>query len=252
LQPPTSNLPSFEDLNRLAECGALDELIARANAALPAAEGEARLELYHYLSWAWFELGDFRRALADAQRADDPLDEAKAQFHLWQFEESARALADCGEEAEAHWYRALVAEFTGGNPHSPRQAAIRLEPEIYFAPTPLGPEQVDRVVGGIFEKVPAEFQWALQETVVRVLPIPAPHADVDPLSLGLYIGHDIASRSHDDAARLPPRIEVYQRNIERIARSVEEATEELRVTVYHELAHHLGFDEEGVEGLGLA
>ena len=41
-------------------------------------------------------------ALLRARAADDPLDEARD------------SLADRGEEAEAFWYRSLVAEFTGG------------------------------------------------------------------------------------------------------------------------------------------
>ncbi|MHC4938445.1 MAG: metallopeptidase family protein [Planctomycetota bacterium] len=242
----------FEELDRLAERGALPELIATATAALPTAEGEVRLELHHYLSWAWFELGDFRRALAEAQNADDPLDEAKALFHLWEFEAAAHALAECGDEAEAHWYRALVAEFTGSNPHGSREAAIRLAPDRYHPPTPLANEELERIIESILDDVPPELAWAVEETTVHTLPLPSPHPDVDPLCLGLYIGHDIATRSHADGARLPPRIEIYQRNIERIARDPEEAREELRITLFHEIAHHLGFDEDGVDGLGLA
>jgi len=100
--------------------------------------------------------------------------------------------------------------------------------------------------------VPPEFAPHLQETVVRVLPLPAPHPDIDPLSLGLYVGHDIAHRSHEDGVRLPPRIEIYKSNIERIARDEDEAADELRTTLLHEMAHHIGFDEDGVAGLGLA
>jgi len=242
----------LDDLYRLAELGALDELIARATAALPKADADDRLELHHYLSWAWFELGELERALEHARLADDPLDEAKALFHLWRFDDARRALADCGDDAEAHWYRSLVDEFTGRDPRAARDAAIRLEPAQYHRPTRLSAGAVDRIVEGILREVPPEFDRILQETVVRVLPLPAPHPDVDPLSLGLYVGHDIASRSHEDGVRLPPRIEIYQRNIERIARDEEEAAEELRTTLFHEIAHHFGFDEEGVEGLGLA
>jgi len=242
----------FEELDSLAERGALDELVARVHALLPKASAAERLELHHYLSWAWFELGDPDRALREARLADDPLDEAKALFHLWRFDEAGRALAQCGDEAEAHWYRALVAEFTGGDPRRHRAAAIRGEPSQYHEPTALSDAAVDRVLQAVLAELPAEFAPLVRETAVSVLPLPEPHPDVDPLSLGLYVGQDIGNRSHDDGVRYPPRIEIYQRNVERIARNEHEAKEELRITLQHELAHHFGFDEDGVADLGLA
>ena len=53
------------------------------------------------------------------------------------------------------------------------------------------------------------------------------------------------------ARQLPDRVVVFQRSIERIATDREHLAEELRVTVLHEIGHHFGFDEDGVDAMGL-
>jgi predicted Zn-dependent protease with MMP-like domain len=51
---------------------------------------------------------------------------------------------------------------------------------------------------------------------------------------------------------LPPTIFLFQRNLERYAEDEVRLIEEIRTTLYHELGHALGFDEDGVEDMGLA
>ena len=43
-----------------------------------------------------------------------------------------------------------------------------------------------------------------------------------------------------------------QRNLERFAVDEEELVEQVRITLFHELGHYLGFDEEGLDAIGLA
>ncbi|MCA8954949.1 MAG: metallopeptidase family protein, partial [Planctomycetes bacterium] len=69
-----------------------------------------------------------------------------------------------------------------------------------------------------------------------------------PDSLGVYVGVSVEGQS---ARQLPDRVVVFQRNIERIATDREHLAEELRVTVLHEIGHHFGFDEDGVDAMGL-
>jgi predicted Zn-dependent protease with MMP-like domain len=45
---------------------------------------------------------------------------------------------------------------------------------------------------------------------------------------------------------------LFQKNLERAAASREELEEEIRITVLHEIGHHLGWDEEELEARGLA
>jgi predicted Zn-dependent protease with MMP-like domain len=50
----------------------------------------------------------------------------------------------------------------------------------------------------------------------------------------------------------PDRITVFQGPLERAFRTRAEMREQVRVTVLHELAHHLGFEEDQLERMGLA
>jgi predicted Zn-dependent protease with MMP-like domain len=195
-------------------------------------------------------------ALEAAREAKDALLEAEACFVLWRFDEADRALvrfvpADDADEAQAEWTRGLLAEFRGRDPAWHFRRAAKLAPEAYTLPVRLSDEEIDDVVESALRSLPGPVRDAVAGAVVEVRDLPEPHPDVDPLSLGLYTGANLLERSVDDGARLPARIEVYRKNVERFARDRDEAVEELRITLLHEIGHHLGYDEEGLERLGL-
>ena len=76
-------------------------------------------------------------------------------------------------------------------------------------------------------------------------------ASTPPELLGLFVGAPNTEASADENAELPPRIFLFQRNLERAAKDRAALREEIRVTLYHEIGHLLGFDEEGVAEMGL-
>jgi predicted Zn-dependent protease with MMP-like domain len=51
---------------------------------------------------------------------------------------------------------------------------------------------------------------------------------------------------------VPDRISVYRGPLLRAFGDGPELDEQIRITVLHELGHHLGFDEDGLERMGLA
>lgn len=63
--------------------------------------------------------------------------------------------------------------------------------------------------------------------------------------LGLYEGVPKSKRGVGYANVLPDKITIFQKNIERIAQNNEDVTKIIRRTIYHEIAHHFGFDEKG-------
>jgi len=203
----------------------------------------------------WDE-GAYEELVEAAREEGHDLLEGMALFHLWRFDEAERALArfepdDDDDEADREWYMGLLAEFRERDPGRHFRRAVRLCPERYPEPVRLSDAEIDAVVEEALAALPAEIAEAASDAVISVAPLPAAHPDVDPLVLGLYTGSDHLSRSVDEAVRMPARIEVFRKNIERVAADREEAIEELRITLEHELAHHLGFDEEDMERLGL-
>ncbi len=67
---------------------------------------------------------------------------------------------------------------------------------------------------------------------------------------GLYEGTPLTQRG-GYAFALPDQITIFRRPLEDACDSDEELAEEIRITVLHELAHHLGFEEDRIGELGL-
>ncbi|MCK6460535.1 MAG: metallopeptidase family protein [Planctomycetes bacterium] len=242
----------FDRLDELADEGEIEAVEAEA---LKAIRGEKDpRDLWRYVAWARLELDRLDDALKAARSGEDPLLEGKALFHLWRFKEAEAALSrvhgGAEDEAEAEWYRGVLEEFEGGDGRSRFRRAARLAPRLFEEPVRLTDAEIDEVVRKAKGDLPAAVAHAVEETTIEVLPLPKPDPDVDPLTLGLYIGKGLLERSVDDALNLPPRIELYRRNIERIARDREEAIDELRITLLHEIGHHVGMDEEQIEDAG--
>lgn len=68
---------------------------------------------------------------------------------------------------------------------------------------------------------------------------------------GLYEGVPLIERGSGYSLVLPDKITIFRGPLERTYRSPRAIEREVRVTVMHELAHHLGFDEARIEGMGL-
>ena len=136
--------------------------------------------------------------------------------------------------------------------------AARIDPENAPVPPRLSPEAFEDVVRDAVEQLPDAFQEAFETMAVIIDPVPDPdlaagaEIDTPPDLLGLFVGLSMLERSVTDPGDLPPTIYLFQRNIERLCRDREEIREEIRVTLYHELGHALGLDEEGLEEMGLS
>src|SRR3990172_5754155 len=98
--------------------------------------------------------------------------------------------------------------------------------------------------------IPPAFEPYLENICIDVEPIPDAAACVeggleDPRDLlGLYHGVPLTERSVEDHGRLPDRIVLYQRNIEQMGRTRRGIIREIRKTVFHEIGHHFGLDED--------
>ena len=99
--------------------------------------------------------------------------------------------------------------------------------------------------GPYLENVVIEVQLRPDERVLRRAEI----GDGRSL-LGIYIGRPLTEKSVEAVAAMPDRIILFQRNLERACRTRRQLVAEIRKTVYHEIGHHFGLDEDDLEALG--
>ncbi len=120
----------------------------------------------------------------------------------------------------------------------------------------LGPEEFSQVVREALADLPSALETYMENVCVDVEDLPDAEACAagesdDPRDLlGLYIGVPLTERSVEDGPHLPDRIVLYQRNLESLCRSRKQLIREIRKTVFHEVGHHFGLDEDELADLG--
>ena len=127
----------------------------------------------------------------------------------------------------------------------------RFERIVVRALDGLAPEVVAMLdnVEIIVEDEPAAEQLALGRGYPE--PVESAGDDDGETLFGLYEGVPLTRRGSDYHLVPPDRITIFRGPLERACTSPQAIAREVRVTVMHELGHHLGFEENGLESLGL-
>lgn len=224
--------------------------------------GECQRELGQYEK----ALESWRRCVLQQPRRADAWAALGATFlQLLQMEEARRALNRAVREDPSNpdpWFdRGLLRErrkdFDGADRDFAR--AARLAPEDFPFPLTLTDAELEDAVEEAVDKLHPSLQDYLTNVAILVEEVPSDELlnQFDPPAsptevLGYFSGHSLLDRSMNDPwSQLPSAIVLFRRNLQRFARDHQQLVEEVKTTIYHEVGHFLGLDEEDLEKRGL-
>jgi predicted Zn-dependent protease with MMP-like domain len=122
-----------------------------------------------------------------------------------------------------------------------------------------GRDRFERLVERALDGIPAPFRAALEEVAIVIEDEATPdqldvadvdEADPEDVLYGLYEGTP-RTEWGADGVPFPNRISLFRIPLEEDFPDPDDLAEEVRITVVHELAHHLGIDDDRLEELGL-
>jgi len=123
-------------------------------------------------------------------------------------------------------------------------------------PFPIRHARFERLVERALAAIPMPFAAALEEVAVVIEDEPSPaqrrenRLAPDETLYGLYEGTP-RTEWGADWVTVPNKISVFRLPLEADFPDPDDLEDEVRLTVIHELAHHLGIDDERLEDLGL-
>ncbi len=106
------------------------------------------------------------------------------------------------------------------------------------------------------QQLPPALSDRIDNVAVRIENHPTPaqlrrwDVPLGMMLLGFYEGVPLTDRTADYGLVPPDVIYVFQKAIEEICSTEDEIREQLRRTVWHEIAHHFGIDDDRLEELG--
>ncbi len=221
------------------------------DAALRVGDIDYAIELYDRAVELDPEWSDAYSARANCLVEEFQLEEAETDVE--------RALDLDPENPEAHYVRAILLEMD----RRFRQAdnafrhANRLDPDGCPMPMRVTRKVFDEAVQKAMALLPEEFRKRMEGVEVFVSDLPdakmIEESGLSPLIMGVFDGYSITERSGSDPwSQIPPRIHLYQKNIERQCMNKEELVREIEITLLHEVGHYFGLEDEDLERLDLA
>lgn len=117
-----------------------------------------------------------------------------------------------------------------------RSEELAKHPQLAAAAT-----EFDVLVADAIDRLPPEFQQLLETT-----PVVVSQRGAEAHAYGHYFGDTVARGNYEQ------RIVLYQDTLERdFGHDPEQLAAQVERTLFHEIAHHLGWNERGVRDLGL-
>ncbi|HVE83153.1 MAG TPA: metallopeptidase family protein [Myxococcales bacterium] len=248
--------------------------LCRRGRAQAARRGDQELQYQLCLleAMGFNQLGECEQALELSDQAlalepgslDALRERAIALFERCRFSEAEKDLRKLAQRAPddawAQHYLGLSAERRGDAREAKKRfdRARRLDPGEFPAPVTLTEEEFDRAVADALEQLPSHVKPYLGNTTISVELLPGEEdltssdPPLSPCILGVFRGTPIGERSVTSSAdHFPASIVLYQKNLERFARTRAELCEQIGITLLHEVGHLVGLDEEDLWERGL-
>lgn len=264
--------PAVREIEQLLADGKLEEALAAIDAAAAGGRGIAT-DLTFLRGDAFLGMGMAREAEQQFRTVlgsdpDCPSSRcwlAMSLYLQWQFEdaeaavEQARALPDALPDADVIAGCLLERRGRLKEAEGLFERAATAVPDKYVVPSRMTRAAFDKQVQRAARALPRQFRKSLDRVSVITHDLPeleqfegAGSDEVSPDMLGLFDGVPLPETGDLEGALRPNRIFLFQRNLERMSATRDELEDQVRVTLYHELGHYLGFEEEDMDDLGLA
>ncbi|MFT4217105.1 MAG: metallopeptidase family protein [Micropruina sp.] len=110
-------------------------------------------------------------------------------------------------------------------------------------------QRFEELVDAALDQIPEGLAELVQNCVL-VIESRAPEPDAD--LLGFYDGIPLSERGSWYSGVLPDRIVIFRDAILDICEDEDDVVDEVRITVWHEVAHYFGIDDDHLDKLGYA
>ena len=119
----------------------------------------------------------------------------------------------------------------------------------------LSDEKFDELITRAMDELPQEYIRGLQNVAIVMSDEPNEHQRQklqlrhDHLLLGLYEGVPLTARTGNEAGLLPDKITLFKYPILAISRDEAGLFEQVKRTLWHEIAHYYGLDHSRIDHL---
>ena len=116
-------------------------------------------------------------------------------------------------------------------------------------------EQFDALVTRAMNELPQEYITNLNNVAITYAEEPTPQQLVKQgvrhgqLLLGLYEGIPLTQRGAGYTFVLPDKITLFKQPIQMVSNSPEALFEQIKRTLWHEIAHHYGLNHDRIHGI---
>ncbi|MCE5228969.1 metallopeptidase family protein [bacterium] len=261
-------LKDRDELAAADEFSKMCTMARRSNLKLPGRALPNLAECWIDLFWMLGRFDLMLRSAEDAEAAfgkdvEWTFAKGEAFFYLGRFKEARQALESLTvedfEDPMLFYLLGCLAERRDDDKAARRffQTAHRLDAANYPVPVPVSEERAVEIYHEVLAEIPDEIKWHLRDVPIFVSAIPSEEVvhssdpPTDPLVMGLFMGQTVGEPESSWPSD-QPRILLFHKNIAKAAGDPETLEDELRKTLFHEVGHYLGFDEDQLEEMGLA